>query len=138
MNFHDNNVTQGDWTAGVGMVDGKECFVVGLLGTTKIMAVTGLTGAADENESIANTYRIEACIKACAGVPQEKLIAGWTALTANPCATRLEGEAKVLRDLLKLALEPLAANLRDADDATESEMLAGLIGKIEEAIKVAP
>lgn len=138
MNYTDKNMTQGEWTAGVGMVSGKECFVVGLLGTTKIMAVTGLTGAADEDESISNAWRIETCIRACAGVPQEKLIAGWTALTANPCATRLEGEAKVLRDLLQLALEPMAENLRDADDATESLMLADLIGKIEAAIKVTP
>lgn len=138
MNYTDKNMTQGTWTAGVGTVGGKECFVVGLLGTTKIMAVTGLVGAADEDESISNAWRIETCIKACVGVPQEKLTAGWTALSANPCATRLEGEAKVLRDLLGLALEPLAANLRDADDDEEKEMLCLLIAKIEAARQVVP
>jgi hypothetical protein len=138
MNFADKNFTRGKWTAGIATVDGRECFVVGLSGTTKIMAVTGHVGATDEDESIANAYRIESCIAACDGITREKLDAGWTALTANPYATRLEGEAKVLRDLLQLALEPLTANLQDADDATESAMLADLIGKIEATLLPAP
>ena len=127
------NHTQGKWAAGIATIDGKECFAVGLSGTTKITAVTGHVGAADEDESIANAYRIEACINACDGISTEKLNGGWIDTVINPCATRLEGEAKVLRDLLQLAIGPLTSVLKDADDDTESEMLADLIGKIESA-----
>nr|WP_319566220.1 hypothetical protein [uncultured Rhodoferax sp.] len=125
--------TQGKWTAGVGTVDGKECFLVGLLGTSKALAVTGHVGAKDEDESIANAYRIEACINACNGISTEKLNGGWIDTVINPYATRLEGEAKVLRDLLTLTLGPLTSTLQDSADTTESEMLADLIGKIESA-----
>lgn len=84
----------------------------------------------------ANAARLVACWNACDGISTEKLNSGWTDTVINPCATRLEGEAKVLRGLLLLALDPLTSALKDADDTTESEMLATLIGKIEAAAGV--
>ena len=52
--------TPGDWTAGVGDFLGKERFVVGLLGTKKLIAVLGYTGDDDEEESMANARLISA------------------------------------------------------------------------------
>lgn len=52
--------TPGPWMAGVGDYMRQECFVVGLSGTTKLVAVLGLTGAEDETESIANACLIAA------------------------------------------------------------------------------
>jgi len=52
--------TTGEWTAGVGDFLGKERFVVGLLGTTKLIAVFGDTGADDEEESMANARLVSA------------------------------------------------------------------------------
>lgn len=131
------NHTQGKWTAGVATIGGKECFVVGLLETTKIMAVAGYVGAADEDESIANAYRIEACINACDGISTEKLNGGWIDTVINPYATRLEDEAKVLRDLLNLSSAPLMA-CTDFMDEHETTLLNVLLWKIEAALRSGP
>lgn len=53
-------ITPGEWTAGVGKFKGEDMFLVGLLGTSKLIAVCGKTGAQDEPESIANAYLIAA------------------------------------------------------------------------------
>jgi hypothetical protein len=42
-------------------------------GTDKVTALTGYSGAGDEEESIANASRIIACVNACAGIPTEQL-----------------------------------------------------------------
>ena len=51
---------------------------------------------------------------------------------------RLTGENQVLRDLLQLTLEPLNADLHNASEESESEILSDLIRKIESALKPAP
>lgn len=54
--------------------DGKEHIaVVSSLNPDKIVALCGLSGAADELESIANADRIAACLNACAGLTTEQL-----------------------------------------------------------------
>jgi hypothetical protein len=52
--------TPGEWSAGVADYIGRECFVVGLLGTKKLVAVVGDIAAMDEEESIANARLISA------------------------------------------------------------------------------
>lgn len=128
------------WSAGVATVEGKECFVVGQAGTTKVIAVTGYVGAADEAESIANAYRIEKCVNALSDLPQLALDGGWTraGLEAHNAklaeqVIRLNGEAKVLRDLLELTLTPLSTV--DPESTAESDALKELTEKIIQALR---
>ena len=52
--------TPGNWVAGVAPHKGENLFIVGLLGTKKAIALCGKTGAADEQESMANARLIAA------------------------------------------------------------------------------
>lgn len=128
------------WTAGTGMYQGQEWFVVGELGTTKYMALTGLVGADNEDESVADALRIASCVNALSDLPQAALDGGWTraGLEAHNVklgeqVIRLNGEAKVLRDLLELTLEPLKS--MDAESTAESDALNELTEKIIRALR---
>lgn len=56
-------ITPGDWTPGIAKIAGRDCFVVGLLGTKTIVAYAGNVGAPDENESKDNARLISAAPK---------------------------------------------------------------------------
>lgn len=55
--------------------DGRHHYMVGVIDTFTVVALTGKVGAGDDEESKANAERIAACWNACAGIPDEVLAA---------------------------------------------------------------
>lgn len=89
--------------------------------------------------SAIDVRRIESCVNALSDLPQAALDGGWTraGLEAHNVklgerVIRLNGEAKVLRDLLALTLEPLKS--MDAESTAESDALNELTEKIIRAL----
>lgn len=126
------------WVAGIGLYKGQECFVVGLLGTKKLVAVLGLIGAADETESIANSYLIQAAPKMQAAL--QAIVQYRTPLPAG-----LLGEARAAIDLSLGATEPpedRVGPFHTMDQALKNAMPADAViasvSNMQPAVQVGP
>jgi hypothetical protein len=107
------NHTKEPWEVGIfKLPNGELNHAVFAANDIRAMALTGVVGAVDSDESMANASRIMACVNACAGIPTDDLERWGISLIEKI----REDEANVLgrqRDELLAA----AITVRDAFDS---------------------
>jgi hypothetical protein len=114
--------TKEPWKA-FSKIEVNRAFYVGCAidGTNNVTAITGYSGAGDEEESIANARRIVACVNACVGIPTDVL--------EDRSILKASADIMQQRDGLLAVIAEIEIN---ADEVMEFDECVGMVVPIED------
>lgn len=109
---HNNNT----YTAGVCLIDSRECYVVGILDTRNVIAITGRVGEGKDEDSMRDARSIAAALNLCQEMDVETLESGKVvALKWVACNEELPDSDTTVLTYQPGCNEPVWAGYLDSD-----------------------